>query len=269
MTDEYLTVDGMRTHIRRAGSGKILLLIHGLGAPQMWQRVIEPLSATFDVIAVDLPGFGESDPPSAFYSPGDYSDFIDHLLTALMVRSPHIVGVSFGGQVAAGFASRNPGNIGSLVLVASTGLLRSRWFARYEILWAAVAAILKRTVLKSEVLIAYLSRRSYYDIRNRPEHFVANFMGQFSDADKADTWLNALRHVLIHDPVFEQQLNNIRCRTLIIWGAQDQSVPASLAHRFQKLIPGSDLNIFPECSHSVPLEKPSELCDAVTRFVHD
>ena len=252
MTDEYLTVREMRTHIRRAGSGKVLLLIHGLGAPQMWQRVIEPLSGSFTIIAVDLPGFGESDPPPVPFTAGDYAEFIGLLLNALRITSPHVVGISFGGQIAADFAARYPENIGSLVLVASTGLQKPRWFARHDAIWRTVAGVLKHTILKSEAGLAFLSRRSYFDIRNRPDYFVANFMKQFSNPGSAGAWLNALRQVLSPGPGFEKRLGAIRCPTLILWGAEDTSVPTSLAYRFQKLIPGSELAILPECAHSVP-----------------
>ena len=64
-------IDGVKTHILRAGAGPLLLLIHGLGAPQMWQRVIEQLSRAFDVMVVSLPGFEESDCPPNLWSTKD------------------------------------------------------------------------------------------------------------------------------------------------------------------------------------------------------
>src|SRR5882672_8671227 len=60
MSDKNMIVDGIRTGFREAGSGTPLVLVHGLGGPLMWQRVVEPLSRNFHVIAIDLPGFGES-----------------------------------------------------------------------------------------------------------------------------------------------------------------------------------------------------------------
>src|SRR2546426_10603487 len=63
-TDRYVRTGGLKVHLLEGGMGTPLLLIHGFGGPLMWQRVLGPLSKRFRVMAVDLPGFGDSDPVS-------------------------------------------------------------------------------------------------------------------------------------------------------------------------------------------------------------
>src|SRR5713101_6686113 len=101
LREEVIPVDGIRTHVVHAGSGKPLLLLHGLGGPHMWQRVIEPCSTAFHVIAVDLPGFGASECPPSPYSTGRHAEFVVGVLDALSLPAATIAGISYGGQIAA------------------------------------------------------------------------------------------------------------------------------------------------------------------------
>jgi pimeloyl-ACP methyl ester carboxylesterase len=267
MRSEYLSVDGVRTHIFRAGAGKPLLLIHGLGAPQMWQRVIEPLARTFDVIAVSLPGFGESDCPPQLFSTKDYALFLNTLI-GMVANSPvTIAGVSYGGQIAATFASMFPKRLINLVLIASTGLQQPRWYARYNLVWKSIAAVMNHTVMRSTPVLDMLSRRSYHNVGARPDDFVKKFAQPFSDRRKRDAWLNALRNVLSPEPDFRKMIIAIHHPTLIVWGAEDTSVPVKYAHEFHRTIPNSRLEIISECGHSLPMEKPVELCEAIRNFI--
>ena len=264
----FVIVDGIRTHLLRAGKGKPLLLVHGLGAPLMWQRVFEPLSSLFDVIIIDLPGFGESDCPPKLYSTEDYAVFLDHLLHSLCISTLHIVGISYGGQIAATFAYMFPERVDNLVLIASTGLQKPRWFARNEMIWRTFATVMKYTVMRSTIALSILSRRSYFDIHNQPDHLVENFLKPLSEPGKRDVWLNALRNVFSPNPNFQKELTAINHRTLIAWGAKDRAVPVSFANELHRRIRQSTLKVLPECSHSLPLEKPIELCNAIQSFVY-
>src|SRR5579862_3978918 len=89
--NHFLQISGIRTHISRLGAGKPLVLVHGLGGPLMWQRVVVPLAQSFDIITIDLPGFGESDSPTHNFSTQEYADFLLATLDRLDIqrqRSP-------------------------------------------------------------------------------------------------------------------------------------------------------------------------------------
>jgi pimeloyl-ACP methyl ester carboxylesterase len=131
--------------ITRSGTGAPLVLLHGLGASRRsWDPVLPALAARFDVIAVDLPGFGESAPRPGpgEVAPAVLAQHVADLLDELGVSSPHVVGNSLGGWVALELASRRP--VASLTLLSPAGLwpkntplydrisLRaSRWLARH------------------------------------------------------------------------------------------------------------------------------------------
>jgi pimeloyl-ACP methyl ester carboxylesterase len=129
----------------RRGSGPPLVLLHALGsARHSWDPVVPALAHRFDVIAIDLPGSGESPPlPTGTEpSPATLAATIAELLDELNITAPHIAGNSLGGWVALEFANVRP--VASLTLLAPAGLWRhdcprycrvslrtSRWLARY------------------------------------------------------------------------------------------------------------------------------------------
>ena len=98
---EHVTVHGHRRAYVRAGSGPVVLLLHGLGCDHTtWGPVIDSLSRTHTVIAPDLLGHGSSDKPRADYSVGGYANGMRDLLTVLGIDTATVVGHSFGGGVA-------------------------------------------------------------------------------------------------------------------------------------------------------------------------
>jgi pimeloyl-ACP methyl ester carboxylesterase len=106
-----------------AGTGEPLLLIHGLGGSRRtWDHVIDDLATTHTVITPDLPGHGESDPPSGDYSLGALAASLRDLLVVLGHPTATVIGHSLGGGVALQFAYQFPERIQRLVLISSGGL---------------------------------------------------------------------------------------------------------------------------------------------------
>lgn len=262
----FIIIEGVRTHVAESGSGTPLVLIHGLGGPLMWQRVIEPLASHFHVIVIDLPGWGESDCPPFPYSTGMYADFLVQLLDHLNVQKALLAGISYGGQIAATIAGKNPGRAERLVLICCTGLSTESLLFRSKSIWPIFSSVARYTALRNQSLMCILGRRSFHDIRSRPPDLCHEFFRQLSGAGKREAWLNGLRNVYFPDDTFPADLAHIRVPTLIIWGKNDRTVPMDAAAQFHRNITNSTLKLFPECGHSVPLERPKELLDAVVEF---
>lgn len=114
-----------RLAFTRAGSGSPLVLLHGIGSfRRAWDPVVPALAEHFDVLAIDLPGFGESEPlpPQVEPTPAALAASVADLLDDLGIGSPHIVGNSLGGWVALEFAHIRP--TASLTLLSPAGLWR-------------------------------------------------------------------------------------------------------------------------------------------------
>ena len=108
-----------------AGTGRhSLVLLHGIGSRwQMWVPVLDLLSATNDVLALDLPGFGDSPPLPAEFEPGagGLAQAVGGFLTGLGIERPHVAGNSLGGWVALEMARRGEVSSVTAPSIASTG----------------------------------------------------------------------------------------------------------------------------------------------------
>src|SRR6478735_8666144 len=114
-----------RLHVHRTGAGEPLVLLHGLGESHIgWRPVIEALSEVYDVIAIDLPGFGRSPALSGKVSPTavKLAGAVEETLDELGVGSYHVAGYSLGARVAIQLADTD--RVASLIAIAPDGLER-------------------------------------------------------------------------------------------------------------------------------------------------
>jgi pyruvate dehydrogenase E2 component (dihydrolipoamide acetyltransferase) len=124
----WTEVDGIRVRYARRGdeapAKTPVLFLHGFGGDlDNWLFNLDPVAAVAPVIALDLPGHGQSDarlPGSATLA--DLAGFVLHFLDRIGVERVHIVGHSMGGAIAAQMALAAPRRVASLVLIATAGL---------------------------------------------------------------------------------------------------------------------------------------------------
>src|SRR5919197_1209253 len=127
--EEQLALHGHTVSYRTAGSGPVILLIHGItGRADQWDAVIPLLGERFTVLAPDLLGHGRSAKPRGDYSLGAYTSGLRDLMVALDFAKATVVGHSLGGGIALQFAYQFPDRTGRLVLVSSGGLGREVHF---------------------------------------------------------------------------------------------------------------------------------------------
>ncbi|HCV40393.1 MAG TPA: hypothetical protein DGQ94_17085 [Pseudomonas sp.] len=114
--------DGQQA-IREAGSGRAIVLLHGIGSgAASWLQVAQGLRQRARVIAWDAPGYGQSAPlPMASPRAGDYAARLASLLDALALERCVLVGHSLGAMTAAAFAQRHPERVSALVLLSQIG----------------------------------------------------------------------------------------------------------------------------------------------------
>jgi pimeloyl-ACP methyl ester carboxylesterase len=258
---------GHQIFAERAGSGRPLILIHGLGTPSVWSRVRSPLAASFDVVSIHLPGFGSSPPPKAPLSASGHASLIEGVLEAIDVRDAVLCGMSYGGQIAACLAARAPERVSSLVLVCASGLVtRYRWLRReapFRLLQFAAAA----TVFRSEQSIRRWNGRLYADPANQPEEVVREFFRMVSEPERRRSWFQCLRNAAAPEPGFAEDLRRIRMPARIIWGNNDRVVSVRSAAAYRERIADAELRIFDRCGHAIPLECPEELCASLREFL--
>jgi pimeloyl-ACP methyl ester carboxylesterase len=268
----WTKVHGHDVAYRQAGSGPVLVMVHGIaGSSGTWVPVMPLLAEQFTVIAPDLLGHGESAKPRGDYSLGAYASGIRDLLGVLGHERATVVGHSLGGGVAMQFAYQFPQMAERLVLVASGGLgrevsplLRALALPGTEYLLPAVLAPQLHSVAGSVGRV--LGR---FGLRADPFlGEVWNAWSRLTDARAQRAFIHTIRAVI---DVSGQRVS-ARDRlylanevpTLIVWGDRDQVIPVSHAHIAHELMPGSRLEIVENAGHFLPIERP-ELLDRVLR----
>src|SRR5436305_11523227 len=136
----------MRLHHHRAGSGPPLLLIHGIALRwELWKPVLDRLEAEREVIAIDLPGFGDSPPPAPGTPPGpdSLSSMVEQFLDELGLDRPHVAGNSLGGWVGLELARR--GRVASVTGLSPAGFHNARE-AVFERAWMLATVRVTRLI---------------------------------------------------------------------------------------------------------------------------
>ncbi len=114
-------LDGLDLHYTSAGRGPATLLIHGLGAfAESWRGTVSALTSDSQVIALDLPGFGQSAKPRRPYTLDFFARSVEGLVDALGLARVRLVGHSLGGAVATAFALAHPERVERLALISAT-----------------------------------------------------------------------------------------------------------------------------------------------------
>ena len=252
---------------RRLGAGRPLLLVHGgAGSWLHWTRNIEPLARTHDVIAVDLPGYGESDdvPPDI-----TLDAYVERVLVAVheAIREASLIDIvafSFGGLIATEVAVRLGAAARRLVLFAPSGFERpigrelgrkgrskfppgdegEREFLRHNL----VALMLAEPASADDEAIA-IQRRNL--ARSR----FNNTTDEFSYSNR----LPAL-------------LAQLRCPVLLAYGEQDRTPYPSRDARLEvcrKARPDLAFATIPGAGHWVPFERASATNDLIERFLNE
>ncbi|MEV0253511.1 alpha/beta hydrolase [Streptomyces sp. NPDC050732] len=250
----------------RAGAGEPLLLLHGIGHHrQAWDPVFEILAAEYDVIAVDLPGFGRSPvlPDGLAYGLATMVPALGAMCEALGVERPHVAGNSLGGLLALEMAREklvrsvtalSPGGFWSPAerRYAFATLLAMRRGARM----LPVPAIerLSRSAAGRTALTSTIYARPW---RRSPEAVVAETLALREAAGFAAT-LTAGRDVLLQNDVTGLPIT-------IAWGTRDRLLLRRQGIRAKHAIPAARLVRLPGCGH-VPMHDDPAL---VARVILD
>ena len=241
------------------------MLLHGVGTSRaIWSRVIGPLAQGRRVLAVDMPGFGDSPPPGPGF---DLAAVADRIVEGLALERFDLVGHSLGGAVAVATAARHPEAVRRLVLVAPAGLAPRA---------TSVAAALGAAAEGAVAVRRSLGRRWAGHASARWAMFGATVAdaGALSPADARlliDSSAGARR---IADGVREALEADLRddlaaapMPVALIWGAADRVVPYRGLEPLRRLRPDAAVATLDGTGHIPQLERPAEFAAALERLL--
>jgi pimeloyl-ACP methyl ester carboxylesterase len=255
----------MTLALETAGAGDPLVLLHGVGTSRaVWHRAIPRLSAERRIVAVDMPGFGESDAAGEGFDIGEVADAIAAGLAAEGVDEPYdLYGQSLGGAVALSLAVRRPGAVRRLMLGAPAGFIaRPQRLADGLGLGAELLIAARRELGTRLVGSARARRLLLAGVVADPERM---------DEDDARMMLEASRGAKrIRDGVAAGIAADLRplLRRLerplgLVWGDHDRVIPLPASRVIREIVPGAPLEIVPGAGHVPMVEAPGPFAAAV------
>jgi pimeloyl-ACP methyl ester carboxylesterase len=257
--------------ISEAGSGEPVLLIHGLGATKVsFLPTIAALADRHRAIAVDLPGFGDSDKPlRARYDAPYFADAMLALLDALGLDRVDVVGNSMGGRVALELGLRSPERVRRLALLApSLAWLRRRPWAPY-LKW--VVPQLGFVQPAPRPVVERIVRRL---VPGASDSWTAagvdEFLRTYLTPRGRAAFYAAARNIYREEPHgpggFWTRLPELAPPALFVWGRRDRLVPIGFADHVRRVLPAAE-HLELACGHVPQLERPRQTHAALRRFL--
>lgn len=256
LSHEQLSVHNLNIHYYRGGpaSGETLVLLHGFAADKdNWLRFFPPLTQDYRVIALDLPGFGDSDLPPGSYDVGTQAERLADILDELGVQQAHVLGNSMGGQIAALFAARYPERVRSLALFANAGIESPHKSELYQLLTSGSPNPL---VVKQPQDFDKLLRFVFVEPPYLPES-LKRYLGERAMA-KATHYDQVFKQLVERPVPLAPELPKIQAPTLLLWGRQDRVLDVSSIEVMQPLLNKPNVVIMDNVGHAPMLERPEE-----------
>ncbi|GAB3022127.1 alpha/beta fold hydrolase [Mycobacterium bourgelatii] len=276
-TLHHITIHGHRRAFRIAGSGPVIVLLHGVGDNSTtWQPIHTKLAQRFTVIAPDLLGHGESDKPRADYSLAAFANGLRDLLTALEIARVTLIGHSLGGGIAAQFTYQYPEMVERVVLVSAGGVSTDVSTALRLAALPGPAEALTALQLPGALPAVELIGRTVGKLlgankftRDLPS--LPRLARGLAKPGAVDAFARTLRSVVDTRGQYITMLDRTYLTQdlpiQIIWGNDDMIIPVKHAHLAHQHIPGSRLEIFEDSGHMPHADHPDRFVRIVEQFI--
>jgi pimeloyl-ACP methyl ester carboxylesterase len=240
--------------LRRGGRGRPLIVLHRDTGGNGWTDFHRALAADHQVIAPSLPGFDGSTLPAWLRDPIHLAVMTGQIFDRLGVSLPcAVVGLGFGGWIAAVMATMGHDRISDLVLVSPMGLKPVDGEIVDQFLFAAPAYV----------------KMGFADPANFARQFTADPSAEVQAGwDRArETMTRIAWKPIGYDPQLPVLLAGVTARCLIAWGSEDRIVPPSCAAQWAAALPGSETVTLPG-GHFVEMEMSGRLAAHIGRFLN-
>jgi pimeloyl-ACP methyl ester carboxylesterase len=275
MPVEHVTIHGREVAFRRAGSGPVVVLVHGIaGSSSTWKRAMPRLAERFTVIAPDLMGHGASAKPATEYSLGAHANFLRDLLDVLGHERATFVGQSLGGGIVMQLAYQFPERCERLVLVSSGGLGREvtpllRLLSLPGAEWIVPIACRPGVLGAGERFAAWVRRLGFEPSASTTEMWRG--FAALGSAESRRAFFRTLRAVVDFGGQSVSAQDRLYLASelpvLIVWGDRDPFIPVDHGVAAHEALPGSRLVVFEGVGHFPHCEAPERFVAALVDFI--
>ena len=238
----------------RGGRGRpVLVLHHDIGTPERLP-FYDALADKFDVIVPRHPGFGVPERPQWMRHPRDIAALYQWLLADLGIDRASLVGLGFGGWIAAEMATMAPREFHRLVLVGAMGLKPPEGD------------------IFDQAIVSYLdyARAGFHDQQAFTRVYGDVTTDQLVDWDLCrEMCFRIAWKPYMYSQTLPHLLGGVRAPALVVWGDDDKIVPRSAGERYAALLPQARFEIVGAAGHCVEMEQPDQLARLVRAFIEE
>src|SRR5689334_10393423 len=269
--ENFVTVERLRVHYIESGRGPTVVMIHGnAGSIEDFEfGVVQALSSSYRVIAVDRPGHGKSDRPTATKASVEYQARLLHqVLLSLRVHEPVLVGHSWGAALALSYALQYPKEVSAMILVAPAAYPDA---GESRLLQALVkppvlgdmTLIFGRAILGRQILRAALSRA--FSPQAMPEEYFKRVASSWLGRKQLKAYLDDESSLNASLKQFSKHYAGIDLPVVILTGDHDAIVSAKEnAYRLKSAIPQAQLIEIKDTGHEIPQTHPESIASALS-----
>jgi pimeloyl-ACP methyl ester carboxylesterase len=267
-SSHFINWRGAELHYTDEGTGIPVLMIHGFGGSlRNFSPLAEVLKNRYRVIRVDLPGFGLSDFPDMGNKPNYlqmYKDYLGFIIDTLHLDSVYVIGNSMGGGMAWLMAAEHPQNVRKLVLLASAG---------YDVANVAGKLTMFKYKTLGDLMFArgmpmFMSEKGLkFCYADKSKVDPANWKLNNHFTNREGNIQNMLALARSQQFPDSNEIKQVKCPTLIIWGQEDSIIPVTHAAKFHRDIKDSRVIIYDPCGHTPMQERTADVAIDFVKFV--
>ena len=255
--NEYVTVSGYRLHYMVGGTGRPLVLVHGLGSRGAdWGNLIPQLvDGGHRVYALDLLGYGGSEqPPNATYSIADQASIVRGFLDSQHLQQVDLAGWSMGGWIAMRVALQQPERIRRLVLLDSAGLYFRLGFD---------PSLLQPASPKD---LASLQELLMPHPHPMPRFVAVAILRRIGSVG----WVihRGLQSMMTGNDLVDGKLGGLTMPVLIGWGQEDRLIPLAVGYKLHAQILQSVFDVYAGCGHLAPGQCVGQVGPSMVGFLN-
>jgi pimeloyl-ACP methyl ester carboxylesterase len=269
---QALLINGIKIHFVEAGEGRPLLFLHGLGGSwEDWAANLQAFAPSYRAVAMDFPGFGDSEKPEGDYSIEWLTGIVEKFLEERKLERATIVGHSMGALVALKLAARGNPRVERLIVVDAVGIGDKAEFLSYVLTkkimgpdsrWESIEGMMRdqfKMMIESFIKVQKpkTSKEFFQSVPKSP--ITGNPLLPMTPSVQLSA--------SIIDFDIRPQLAFILQPTLILWGEKDPIAPRADARYLKSKIPRATLTIVEGCGHSPMKEQPERFDREVWKFL--
>jgi abhydrolase domain-containing protein 6 len=252
----YKEIGGERWSYLEAGQGELIVLVHGYtGSKENWLPIMRDLAKTYRVIAVDLPGWGESEPEAGQdYGPLAQAEQLSAFLKSENQPAALLVGHSMGGMITGMLALKHPQQVQHLVLMSAAGVIP----AENEFAKLAKQGKSPFAAYETDAFIDFMKQYVFADMQFIPRPMLAAIVKKRALNKEFEKTVFSQMLQFTESYTLQKRLPEISQPVGLLWCDHDKIIDPSAASIFAEGLKTSQTEILQGCGHMPMMEQPKQ-----------